>query len=1322
MMRRVFLVIALIACTVAGMDAGQSFRARRRTAADNSPPPPDTTAPTITITSPTSDGAATTNTATTPIGGTASDNTGVSFVECECTTCTPTTFTITGTTTWQSTSDVTMTEGDNILTCTVEDVYGNTASDILALTYDAPDAPAGLVTTHPRLLLTPAGTGGPNDVDDVAARIAANADGFVRTDFQTHITYLVSRIGAFATMTDVAQLNNMAAAMAFAYAIGPVTNVTYGAYGQGAAGPNALGAEAIIALQRLDTLNAVSQIGAGFAYDWTYNLMTTGQRDALAEHLRTTVDPPATDRSLFHGPGVQESANWMIIALAFAGDASDDGSGTPSRTGTEMLKHWDQRTSSYDTAIVPWSDNDGDSDCTVSAANPGGYIDAANFAAGHSEDTRGGHLRGWRYDQDANNDGWVPHMLAIPIVQEAWRTSHNISMSAMYSGGCGRYVRSQTISLFYNSTPFGTEGGSSQNGEFRPFYRNIKSGYTTGLDTSNLYTVVIAANTMFSEIDSISPGLAAWMYKDSAHGGDGRVDRVDVGSYVTNRHLQATWFFATYNPNVTAASPTALDLPLSRWFSGVGEIVTCGPDWSDNTTCMMQHGQPWFKEGYAAEFAGNIEINRKGAFVRPGGTGIHHLSEAAWAYNLVFGIDPAVAPTSTKYGMGEQMIGPSDVTTMLGTSTSLLQTNVYRRDAGGWKSDGSEGRIALLHGSETNYIDYTYQETSKAWDTDNVTLDSRQVVRFNRTLTTQNDFIVVLDRRGHNVTDMELRAHWWAPAKQADTTYPYTSVAAALADSNVSYNPEATCTESFSRPVGTTAGHFRCSNFEWMQITNTEGGASTRGWITPLDPSDRIVNIVGGPNSDGVWSTSSSLDPQGHEFESPWGNQATNNSVYSLNGAVGWTSHFRMEVVKPAGSTNGQFLQVLEVSDTSIVQTEPTAASKVAGTGCIATVIGTSKMVVFADTPTVTTASHGGKTEARMNSCSFTVPTSGTFSVAVVELDVDRSYTLSGVTSSTRVSDSAAGPWTPSSGTSGDAGVLYLTVTATSGQTFTLTSSAAETDPHAYFNSLVALTQYHHLSYSLRNQTQINGLRHYTNLGQHTTYIWPNDDFADAQDAAKIIIPAAQDNYEQLRMNISIGAEFLKVQQVKALVTWDFYFDESMRTAQAGEKTFQLSRHNRNIWFETRVRWDVAPDFGVGDVRGYTSTFIAPARLGGAGAIVDGINFGSDAIAPMQNTFYFEPNKWTRFWAEVIFTAGSEYATVSYWVADEDTDVVQILDDIQMHWPADGGGVGGILNQFYIEFNTSANRPALDALGYARNVVILRDVPDPSVYFQKPIR
>ncbi|PYN76960.1 MAG: hypothetical protein DMD96_24525 [Candidatus Rokuibacteriota bacterium] len=104
---------------------------------------PDTSAPTTTITTPTSGSSYTTNTSPLTLGGTATDNVGVTQVSW--TNSQGGTGTATGTTTW-SAPGIALQPGSNVLTVTARDAAGNPGNATLTVTYD-PTAPTVGITT-----------------------------------------------------------------------------------------------------------------------------------------------------------------------------------------------------------------------------------------------------------------------------------------------------------------------------------------------------------------------------------------------------------------------------------------------------------------------------------------------------------------------------------------------------------------------------------------------------------------------------------------------------------------------------------------------------------------------------------------------------------------------------------------------------------------------------------------------------------------------------------------------------------------------------------------------------------------------------------------------------------------------------------------------------------------------------------------------------------------------------------------------------------------------------------------------------------------------
>ena len=94
------------------------------------------TAPTVTITGPTSNSLYSTNESSLSLSGTASDDGSVSSVAWSCPTCSVTSGSATGTVSWSA--SLTLAEGSNTITVTATDNSAETGQDTLTATYTAP--------------------------------------------------------------------------------------------------------------------------------------------------------------------------------------------------------------------------------------------------------------------------------------------------------------------------------------------------------------------------------------------------------------------------------------------------------------------------------------------------------------------------------------------------------------------------------------------------------------------------------------------------------------------------------------------------------------------------------------------------------------------------------------------------------------------------------------------------------------------------------------------------------------------------------------------------------------------------------------------------------------------------------------------------------------------------------------------------------------------------------------------------------------------------------------------------------------------------------
>jgi hypothetical protein len=146
--------------------------------------PADTQNPTVTITSPTSSSTYDTSNSTINIGGTASDNVGVTQVTWS--NSRGGSGSASGTTNW-SVSNITLQEGDNIITVTANDAAGNSSNDTITVTYTPPD------TQNPTVAITSPTSALTYDTSNSTINIGGTASDNVGV---TQVTWSNSRGGS----------------------------------------------------------------------------------------------------------------------------------------------------------------------------------------------------------------------------------------------------------------------------------------------------------------------------------------------------------------------------------------------------------------------------------------------------------------------------------------------------------------------------------------------------------------------------------------------------------------------------------------------------------------------------------------------------------------------------------------------------------------------------------------------------------------------------------------------------------------------------------------------------------------------------------------------------------------------------------------------------------------------------------------------------------------------------------------------------------------------------------------------------------------------
>jgi hypothetical protein len=190
------------------------------------------------------------------------------------------------------------------------------------------------------------------------------------------------------------------------------------------------------------------------------------------------------------------------------------------------------------------------------------------------------------------------------------------------------------------------------------------------------------------------------------------------------------------------------------------------------------------------------------------------------------------------------------------------------------------------------------------------------------------------------------------------------------------------------------------------------------------------------------------------------------------------------------------------------------------------------------------------------------------------------------------------------------------------------------------------------------------------------------------------------------------------VENESLLVTWDAWWGREFETSHSGlsnYKNFQFASPAIRIWTEIK------------------SDFDSPARPPGAIAIIQVRSYGhlgetlgpnvtnGDPLSPQVGFFAIAPETWTRYW--VYFNPVGEWREFSLWAADETRDPVLMVDRRQLKPNYPRGAQGW--ESFWLEYNTSGTRiPAGRGplVGYVRNVVMLRNAPDPLPLLQRPLR
>jgi hypothetical protein len=114
----------------------------------------------------------------------------------------------------------------------------------------------------------------------------------------------------------------------------------------------------------------------------------------------------------------------------------------------------------------------------------------------------------------------------------------------------------------------------------------------------------------------------------------------------------------------------------------------------------------------------------------------------------------------------------------------------------------------------------------------------------------------------------------------------------------------------------------------------------------------------------------------------------------------------------------------------------------------------------------------------------------------------------------------------------------------------------------------------------------------------------------------------------------------------------------------------------------------------------------------------DGPNVtNNQPLEPQLATFVIKPNRWVRFF-ELIEQRANDYDVLNTWIADDATEPVHTHQDLLVNVGSTG------ITVFNLEFNTSTSRfvrgDGRDLVAFVRNLGVLRDPADVSVWLQRP--
>lgn len=290
-------------------------------------------------------------------------------------------------------------------------------------------------------------------------------------------------------------------------------------------------------------------------------------------------------------------------------------------------------------------------------------------------------------------------------------------------------------------------------------------------------------------------------------------------------------------------------------------------------------------------------------------------------------------------------------------------------------------------------------------------------------------------------------------------------------------------------------------------------------------------------------------------------------------------------------------------------------------------------------------------------------------------------------------------------------------------------SEATEAPPsvtYAYFDQLVQRPDCL-IAYSLRSQDQITKYKHpgevkvnYDPVMDAAKWSWIRDD----ESAENLRLPILLERPPSGTRKILIIADhrwddgwFTEFKQPDGswMGGWKWLQVTSGKAADNPEQRISFEPQMRSVGEWAAEHPNESPRvLSLFSVREYMGVRSPTTSSGTVGC---GVSFGETVgINGQQGCFKGYSNTWTRTFIEIAVTAGDEFASASFWMADENQNPIEIFRNAQVR-------MYNPIREFWYEYDTSRPERMGGAMAaWGRNVVVLKDVADPTTVFARPAK